>query len=103
MIRRPPRSTLFPYTTLFRSGPCARAHLSSLPAGGGDYRRGRPGRRDDTREVRLPGLVGAQALMTSATPHSRHAVRAPLPDRDITGVLSRTGPSGGNCPAFAAG
>src|SRR5258705_5295779 len=24
MIRRPPRSTLFPYTTLFRSGPDAR-------------------------------------------------------------------------------
>src|SRR5476649_787665 len=24
MIRRPPRSTLFPYTTLFRSGPAAR-------------------------------------------------------------------------------
>src|SRR2546430_7206359 len=24
MIRRPPRSTLFPYTTLFRSGPEAR-------------------------------------------------------------------------------
>src|SRR2546422_7032615 len=23
MIRRPPRSTLFPYTTLFRSTPCA--------------------------------------------------------------------------------
>src|SRR2546422_1950022 len=23
MIRRPPRSTLFPYTTLFRSGPSA--------------------------------------------------------------------------------
>src|SRR3712207_8924327 len=23
MIRRPPRSTLFPYTTLFRSGPVA--------------------------------------------------------------------------------
>src|SRR3989442_11919023 len=22
MIRRPPRSTLFPYTTLFRSSPC---------------------------------------------------------------------------------
>src|SRR3712207_7406345 len=29
MIRRPPRSTLFPYTTLFRSGPGhARALLS---------------------------------------------------------------------------
>src|SRR2546423_15339920 len=25
MIRRPPRSTLFPYTTLFRSDPTARA------------------------------------------------------------------------------
>src|SRR5256885_8746949 len=25
MIRRPPRSTLFPYTTLFRSGPGSRA------------------------------------------------------------------------------
>src|SRR5438034_3763448 len=24
MIRRPPRSTLFPYTTLFRSGPARR-------------------------------------------------------------------------------
>src|SRR3712207_8326975 len=26
MIRRPPKSTLFPYTTLFRSGPEGRAH-----------------------------------------------------------------------------
>src|ERR1035438_5820302 len=26
MIRRPPRSTLFPYTTLFRSGPLAGIH-----------------------------------------------------------------------------
>src|SRR3989454_6350249 len=25
MIRRPPRSTLFPYTTLFRSGPSCRS------------------------------------------------------------------------------
>src|SRR3712207_8939114 len=27
MIRRPPRSTLFPYTTLFRSVPAADAHV----------------------------------------------------------------------------
>src|SRR3712207_7043323 len=26
MIRRPPRSTLFPYTTLFRSRPCRARH-----------------------------------------------------------------------------
>src|SRR3712207_8348637 len=32
MIRRPPRSTLFPYTTLFRSFPAA--DLSGAPAPG---------------------------------------------------------------------
>src|SRR5437016_7868337 len=32
MIRRPPRSTLFPYTTLFRSGLDLR--LAPAPAGG---------------------------------------------------------------------
>src|SRR5258707_8343403 len=30
MIRRPPRSTLFPYTTLFRSGLCAAAARTLL-------------------------------------------------------------------------
>src|SRR6478736_7975971 len=38
MIRRPPRSTLFPYTTLFRSGGL-RAHPS---LGGGPARPGGP-------------------------------------------------------------
>src|SRR5260221_8918094 len=31
MIRRPPRSTLFPYTTLFRSIPSAAMRCMSLP------------------------------------------------------------------------
>src|SRR3712207_7497209 len=36
MIRRPPRSTLFPYTTLFRSRPCPQPCRSAiLPPGGG--------------------------------------------------------------------
>src|SRR3712207_6942906 len=38
MIRRPPRSTLFPYTTLFRSlgggGPPLRRGLREAPGGG---------------------------------------------------------------------
>src|SRR3712207_7132722 len=36
MIRRPPRSTLFPYTTLFRSQPAARVgdELGQRPPGG---------------------------------------------------------------------
>src|SRR2546422_6228853 len=43
MIRRPPRSTLFPYTTLFRSRVCARAAAVAAvhhPLGG--ERRPRP-------------------------------------------------------------
>src|SRR5690348_17913898 len=36
MIRRPPRSTLFPYTTLFRSDEAAGAlRVHRIPAGGG--------------------------------------------------------------------
>src|SRR2546430_17177694 len=31
MIRRPPRSTLFPYTTLFRSGPAHRPPMERGP------------------------------------------------------------------------
>src|SRR2546429_1768112 len=37
MIRRPPRSTLFPYTTLFRSHVLGeRAYRNIVHAGGGD-------------------------------------------------------------------
>src|SRR2546422_6906015 len=56
MIRRPPRSTLFPYTTLFRSGPLrsrARASRGLLRCrGGADRLRGRRERRrqDDRSE-----------------------------------------------------
>src|SRR2546430_12455454 len=40
MIRRPPRSTLFPYTTLFRSGPQPRIDLTLDPH---DYDKGETG------------------------------------------------------------
>src|SRR3712207_8570448 len=40
MIRRPPRSTLFPYTTLFRScSPRARELLVEVGHGDRDYKR----------------------------------------------------------------
>src|SRR2546427_3152809 len=49
MIRRPPRSTLFPYTTLFRSHRTAPAH----GAGGGMAGHGRhAGRRWSSRNTR---------------------------------------------------
>src|SRR5215510_16053062 len=53
MIRRPPRSTLFPYTTLFRS--TRRVLLARLPAHGGARAAVRlPGaRRVDRKSTRL--------------------------------------------------
>src|SRR5260370_27071750 len=42
MIRRPPRSTLFPYTTLFRSLAARRDALRLLPASLGAFRQAGP-------------------------------------------------------------
>src|SRR2546425_4039374 len=55
MIRRPPRSTLFPYTTLFRSRAAPAVVLAALRAlDGGTHRQARPagyriGRANDVR------------------------------------------------------
>src|SRR3712207_8827822 len=64
MIRRPPRSTLFPYTTLFRSRPASRASSRStvLSCGrirttrqdGGRVRPCRVRRRGSRRRCRRP-------------------------------------------------
>src|SRR2546430_3969115 len=56
MIRRPPRSTLFPYTTLFRSGGGTQAHGPPAPAGGG----GGPA-RGLVPAAALPGLLQVEA------------------------------------------
>src|SRR3712207_8352465 len=63
MIRRPPRSTLFPYTTLFRSQATDRRRgLSAHPADGKgepqvglpqDPRRARQAGRQDRKSTRL--------------------------------------------------
>src|SRR5258708_16519499 len=56
MIRRPPRSTLFPYTTLFRScGAVSRCHGGSMPARSFDVRRAASfvRRRGDRKSTRL--------------------------------------------------
>src|SRR5688572_31984465 len=64
MIRRPPRSTLFPYTTLFRSLREQRAHRTRrrvphqraqqpVAAGGGARCRLRGARRRDRKSTRL--------------------------------------------------
>src|SRR3712207_9010950 len=60
MIRRPPRSTLFPYTTLFRSTregrrPQARAHT-------GRHRVDLPSQDGEVGEVPLEGLLRGHRL-----------------------------------------
>src|SRR5258706_12121151 len=60
MIRRPPRSTLFPYTTLFRSvqgGAAARRRGARLPVAG---RAGRPVRRRGLLVRRRQSVVAGQ-------------------------------------------
>src|SRR5438270_6078590 len=57
MIRRPPRSTLFPYTTLFRSPGAALWPRRELPDGGsspGAHRRAR-GRQSSVSRGSAPG------------------------------------------------
>src|SRR2546428_4356035 len=52
MIRRPPRSTLFPYTTLFRSGPSPREWLDDRVGRRGG-RRHDPHRRSEEHTSEL--------------------------------------------------
>src|SRR6266704_4812899 len=74
MIRRPPRSTLFPYTTLFRSRG---AH--ALPARPLAHPRKAPDRRgQEDRPVRGPdrgGLPPARRLLDPQRPPPAHRSR----------------------------
>src|SRR2546426_5075281 len=68
MIRRPPRSTLFPYTTLFRSGRCG-PFLSPPASGGGSVAYSRLLRR-----LRRSGWRPGRADRKSTRLNSSHLV-----------------------------
>src|SRR3990170_3428785 len=81
MIRRPPRSTLFPYTTLFRSVRQLR-YRSSV---GRDARRGRgPGSRSEehTSELQSPDHLVCRLLLEKKNYH-----RAPRERRGRSSLL----------------
>src|SRR2546422_4841021 len=86
MIRRPPRSTLFPYTTLFRSGNArglqpdrgrrhgrSGPHRDALPLGANRLRRGSggPGHRGRAAAGEPLGSASLCDAMTVAAPPSR--------------------------------
>src|SRR5437867_4270458 len=100
MIRRPPRSTLFPYTTLFRS-PLARLRavrrspvvrdVAPGPHGGDAVRGGGPREipRQAARLQLLPVVQLAQAPERSANrvvPAGAGRPRLQVPVRDAIGV-----------------
>src|SRR2546422_3191956 len=66
MIRRPPRSTLFPYTTLFRSTAFrravrwsdSRAHATPWPVSPDSCRQFHPGKSLDRKSTRLNSSHG---------------------------------------------
>src|SRR6266581_5924895 len=72
MIRRPPRSTLFPYTTLFRSRPFRRAGV----------RPRRPGRRaacwprseEHTSELQSPVHLVCRLLLEKKKKNQGHSI-----------------------------
>src|SRR2546427_6546538 len=77
MIRRPPRSTLFPYTTLFRSG-----QQEAVDPGEKDAVFGEAAHRDvHQREAVAPG-IDADTVLLAPWVHDDHAVAvfAALPD-----------------------
>src|SRR6266436_1067877 len=80
MIRRPPRSTLFPYTTLFRAPGAARVRSRSgrhadPDASGGVSRRG---------HLRSPGARAERARVAGAD-------RGRAPERPLPGARARGG------------
>src|SRR2546430_8465371 len=99
MIRRPPRSTLFPYTTLFRSpvyrshpravqaaatrGPASGRRVAGLPPPDGGGRRGahateacdKARSEEHTSELQSQSNLVCRLLLDTTRPKRRGAVR----------------------------
>src|SRR2546430_13486453 len=100
MIRRPPRSTLFPYTTLFRSHPGGSGQLRQLSFGFDSrglalsYQRdvlgggalGHTRSEEHTSELQSQSNLGCRLLLEkkkipACHAPARHSAAAPLPRR----------------------
>src|SRR2546429_8310025 len=116
MIRRPPRSTLFPYTTLFRSllltRPALRAAFGELDAAGLSHRWTHPDPRMDELQRATSALVAraADAAEDPALPlhrirvlASRAAGTTPPPAPPPTPPPARPPPPRLTQPGFVVG
>src|SRR3712207_7815273 len=77
MIRRPPRSTLFPYTTLFRSARALRARRAEGHRGGlrRDLRRSGPQGGPGLHHLPGPLRVRRRAALEAHRPEDRKSTR----------------------------
>src|SRR2546429_5807677 len=96
MIRRPPRSTLFPYTTLFRS-PTARyiAGVKTIEA-----RSGEPGTDEDRKSTRLNsshGYISYAVFCLKKKTHDLHGARS-RPTRLTSSLIPRPNQHRSLCP-----
>src|SRR3712207_3267527 len=102
MIRRPPRSTLFPYTTLFRSLDLAGPELLTLIRRGG-FRRLSAHVEGFFADDRLRRLFSFQALYAGVSPFRAIAAYAVIAQLDIgAGVWHPVGGIGAVPRAMAA-
>src|SRR6516165_8360213 len=76
MMRRPPRSTLFPYTTLFRSTPASTAALATWRP---SFAAGSVGARVDRKSTRLNSSHSQISYAVVCLKKKRQAARS---DRD---------------------
>src|SRR5256886_9244706 len=80
MIRRPPRSTLFPYTTLFRSGTCESCHTT------GGWKKVNMSTPFDHSKTKYP-LLGMHMQVGCGGCHSAGDFKRPLRSEEHTSEL----------------
>src|SRR6202011_6237929 len=72
MIRRPPRSTLFPYTTLFRSNVVGMSAMQGSNAGPGYWVAVSSGRSEEhTSELQSPMYLVCRLLLEKNVPRAK--------------------------------
>src|SRR2546430_17614579 len=82
MIRRPPRSTLFPYTTLFRSARTGGSRLAAeLHAASADHLLFAD--RNDARALARAGVVATLAPLTALSMGKLPPVKQPMEARAV--------------------
>src|SRR5258708_8348869 len=92
MIRRPPRSTLFPYTTLFRSG--RKRQYRILPTGRKELKRWvaeqedpKPLREEWMVRLRAEAVVGPCGLQDEVQRSEEHTSELQSPDHLVCRLL----------------